>query len=151
VKSPLVFAVLAGLLAGCALGPHASNPTDAANLFTIISTEPASLTGYDLERARITYDVEVTVATHTILWIPTRVPPPTLEEAVAEMLYRGGGDVIVNAEVQRFGWYLPPFYGQEGWRIRGDVVNSKRLRDSTPVQTSQPGGVPDPDYGAGPR
>jgi hypothetical protein len=121
--SRLAAAALAlAVLGGCALGPRPADPIEGVMRFPVLSTEPGPLTGYQLEDARIVRDVEVVVATDVILWVPTRVRPPTLQEAVAQMLHRGRGDVVLNAEVERFGWYVPPFYGREGWRIRGDVA-----------------------------
>jgi hypothetical protein len=115
-------ALVLALLGGCALGPREADPIENAMVFPVLSTEPGPLTGYQLEDARIVRDVEVVVANRIILWVPTRTTPPTLQEAVAQMLRRGRGDVVLNARVERFGWYLPPFYGREGWRIRGDVA-----------------------------
>lgn len=109
-------------LAGCVIQPGPGEGLVPGRRFTYLSTEPGPLAGYPLEDARVVPDIEVVLETRVYFWVPSRVRPPTLEEAVAEALRRGGGNVLVDAEVDRYGWYFPPFYGREGWRVRGDVL-----------------------------
>jgi hypothetical protein len=108
------------LLAGCATP---SEPIRA------LAADPRLLAG-DLPDARsVIRDVEVRVVSHVIFWVPTSGQPPTVEEALAEALDRGRGDVLLNATVDRVAWYVPLLYGEYGWVVRGDVV---RLRDRRP-------------------
>jgi hypothetical protein len=132
---------LALLLAPLAL---AACTTSGATVYTarfpLLSTRTSPLFGYALEGAPRTEDVEVELRAHTILWVPTRTDPPTLEEAVDEVLRRGNGTVLLDAVVDHWWWYVPPFYGQEGWRVRGDVVDARKADEG--AATAEP--APEP-------
>ena len=93
--------------------------------FDALSTQQVPSIGYELEGARRTPDVVAEVMTQTILWIPTNTRPPTLQDAVDAVLHRGGGNVILDAEVEHWWVFVPFLYGQEGWRVRGDVVSAR--------------------------
>ena len=99
--------------------------------FPLITTRTGPLFGYQLEGARRTSGMQVELRSHTILWMPTRVTPPTLEEAIEETLRRGDGNAVVDAVVEHWWWYVPPFYGQEGWRVTGDVVDTRSVPEET--------------------
>lgn len=140
---PRVAVLVAGaaavaMLAGCAL------PIRSHGHFAALSTRSAPVLGFQLDDAQRTRDVEVVVLSQTFLWIPTRTDPPTLEEAVQEVLRRGNGDLVVDAEVDRLFFAIPLLYAQEGWRVRGDVIRSRPRADETPEPD------PDPDPGADP-
>lgn len=121
------------LLLALALAPLAACTSSGSSVyrshFAAISTVQAPLFGYQVEGAPRTLGVEVEIRAHTILWVPTRTDPPTLEEAVSEALRRGRGNLLVNAVVDHWWWYVPPFYGQEGWRVVGDVVRTHESFD----------------------
>ena len=94
--------------------------------FAALSSEPLPTLGYPQDQMLRVPDVAVTVRSHTILWIPTNTRTPTLQDAVDRALERGGGELLVDAEVDHW-WVVVPFlYGQEGWSVRGDVVRSVR-------------------------
>lgn len=114
-------ALLAAL--GCALQtvPHGR--------FAALTTRTAPSLGFQLDGATRTRDVEAVVLSQHFLWIPTRTDPPTLEEAVEQALRRGNGDLLLDVEVDRIFFAVPLLYGQEGWRVRGDVVRSRRPTD----------------------
>ena len=125
---PLAAAFAAAFVAtGCALQtvPHGR--------FAALTTRPAPSLGFQLEdggaRAR---DVEAVGLSQHFLWVPTRTDPPTPAEAVEEALRRGNGDLLLDVEVDRIFFAVPLLYGQEGWRVRGDVVRS-RQRDDEPA------------------
>lgn len=135
--SPLAaLATVALAAAGCALEtvPHGR--------FAALTTRPAPSLGFQLddEGAR-TRDVEAVVLSQHFLWVPTRTDPPTLEEAVDEALRRGNGDLLLDVEVDRIFFAIPLLYGQEGWRVRGDVVRSREHADEAAAPA---GGRPRP-------
>lgn len=130
-----LFVAAASLVAaasGCALqtSPHGR--------FAALSTQASPVLGFQVSGAQITRDVEVVVLSQTFFWIPTRTDPPTLEEAVAEALRRGNGNLLVDAEVDRLFFAIPLLYAQEGWRVRGDVVRSRPAADETPIPDATP-------------
>lgn len=114
-------------LSGCALRmvPHGR--------FDALSTHGVPALGFQIDGAPRTPDVEVVLLSQTFLWIPTRTDPPTLEEAIEEALRRGRGDLLVDAEVDRLFFAFPLLYGQEGWRVRGDVVRTRWQTDEEPA------------------
>jgi len=92
--------------------------------FAALSSEPIPTLGYPKERLRRVTNVSATVSSQIILWIPTNTQTPTLQNAVDSALERGGGKLMVDAEVTHW-WILVPFlYGQEGWTVQGDVVRN---------------------------
>lgn len=109
-------------VAAMALATGACAVPQQRGTFAALSTQPAPVFGYQLEGAPRTRNVEAEIVTRTILWVPSRVEPPTLAEAVDEALRRGNGDVLVDAVVDHWWWYIPLLYGEEGWRVSGDVV-----------------------------
>ena len=111
---------LALALGGCTF--HSPGSASERIRFHALSTNRVPQWGWNLnERVRVK-EVEATVVAHHFLWIPTRPQPPTLQEAIEDALAKGVGDVIVDAVVDHWSWHIPFFYGQEGWRVRGDVV-----------------------------
>jgi hypothetical protein len=134
--APALLAPALLALAGCTT----SGSSVSQGEFVAISTRPSVL-GYAIDDTMPrTRDVEVVLRSHMILWIPTDTQPPTLEQAIEEALRRGRGDVLVNAVVDHFWWYVPPFYGQEGWRVVGDVVRTRlpTLQEPPPAEPGSP-------------
>jgi len=140
LRALLPLLLLAG--AGCALQtvPHGR--------FAALTTRPAPSLGFQVEGAQRMRDVEAVVLSQHILWIPTRTDPPTLAEAVEEALRRGNGDVLVDVEVDRLFFAVPLLYGQEGWRVRGDVIRSRAL--DREVGPAAPSAAPAPGEAAYP-
>jgi hypothetical protein len=124
-------AVIVLASAGCAL------QTTPHGRFAALTTRTAPALGYQLDAAPRTRDVEAVVLSQHFLWVPTRTDPPTLEEAVEEALHRGNGDLLVDVEVDRLFFAIPLFYAQEGWRVRGDVVRTRR-REPPPDPAAAP-------------
>jgi hypothetical protein len=106
--------------------PAEPQPLAAPDHFWAISTEHAPMFGYQLQEFHKVESVEAEVDNHFIFWVPTRPDPARLEDAIAKALYRGNGDVLTDASVQYWSWYIPFLYGEEGWRIRGDVVRTRK-------------------------
>lgn len=145
-RPPAALLALASALAllaasGCALQtvPHGR--------FAALTTRTAPSLGFQVDGTTRTRDVEAVVLSQHFLWIPTRTDPPTLEEAVEKALRRGNGDLLLDVEVDRIFFAVPLLYGQEGWRVRGDVVRSRRTGDggepaSAPPAASDPFAAP---------
>lgn len=96
--------------------------------FAALSSEPVPALGYPIEGSRRVPDVASEVRSHTILWIPTNTDAPTLQDAVDGALRRGGGNLLIDVDVEHWWVFVPFLYGQEGWRVRGDVVRSNDHR-----------------------
>jgi hypothetical protein len=92
--------------------------------FAALSSAPVPTLGYPMEHLARVSNVSATVRSQTILWIPTNTRTPTLQDAVDSALERGGGDLLLDAEVQHWWVFVPLLYGQEGWTVRGDVVRA---------------------------
>ena len=117
MRAPIraLLAVLMLASAGCVTHSH----------FEALSTERVPFLGYQLEGARRVPNVTSEVRTQTIFWIPTNTESPTLQDAIDGALKRGGGNVMVDVDVQHWWVFVPFLYGQEGWRVRGDVVRAE--------------------------
>lgn len=92
--------------------------------FAALSSEPFPALGYAEDNSHVVAGISASVRSHTILWIPTNTRPPTLQDAIDRALERGGGDLLIDAEVEHWWVFVPFVYGQEGWTVRGDVVRS---------------------------
>lgn len=111
-------------LLGLALLAPLAGCTTQHMRFAALSSQPVPTLGWAQEDARRVPDVAATVRSHMIFWIPTNTRTPTLQDAVDHALKRGGGNLLVDAEVEHW-WVIVPFlYGQEGWSVRGDVVRN---------------------------
>jgi hypothetical protein len=130
-RQALAAAVTLLAAAGCAIQtvPHGR--------FAALTTESVPSLGYQLDGAQRIRDVEAVVLSQHFLWVPTRTEPPTLAEAVADALHRGNGDLLVDVEVDRIFFAIPLFYGQEGWRVRGDVIRA-RPREAATAPVTEP-------------
>ena len=117
MRAPIRWLLAVPLLtsAGCVTHSH----------FEALSTERVPFLGYQLEGARRVPDVTSEVRTQTILWIPTNTQSPTLQGAIDGALKRGGGNVLVDVDVEHWWVFVPFLYGQEGWRVQGDVVRAE--------------------------
>ena len=62
--------------------------------------------------------------THIISFIPTK-GNVTPQEAVDNALVAGKGDLMTDAVLYNWFFYIPYIYGQAGWRVRGDVVRTR--------------------------
>jgi len=40
-------------------------------------------------------------------------------------LEKGDGDVMTDAVISSWWWYIPFIYGQNGWTVKGDVVKTR--------------------------
>jgi hypothetical protein len=93
--------------------------------FTVLSNKLVRLSDFNLSRADRQKDIEGTDRLHIIFLLPTK-GNTTLEEAVDDALGKGNGDVMTDATVHHWFWYIPYIYGQEGWSVTGDVVKTRR-------------------------
>jgi len=112
----LFAAVVISLLTGCVV-----NHGD----FNVLSNKTIRLSEFELEKADRAKGVVGKDVTHIIIFIPTG-SDPRFEEAMDDALEKGGGDVMTDAVVKSWGWYIPYVYGQFGWSVKGDVVKTRK-------------------------
>ena len=90
---------------------------------TILSSRNVNLSGLPKARTGTEPRVEGRDVQHVLLFIPV-TGPPNLEEALDRALDEGKGDVMMDAVVYSYWWYIPLLYGQAGWKVKGTVINS---------------------------
>ena len=93
--------------------------------FTVLSNKLVRLSNFELSKADRERGVEGRDVAHIICIIPTKMQI-TLDAAIDDALSKGDGDVLTDAVVHQWGWYIPYIYGQFGWSIVGDVVKTRR-------------------------
>lgn len=93
--------------------------------FTVLSDKLVDTKDFDLSTAKKVDHVTGEDKTRIIVFIPTKANP-SLEGAIDDALEKGGGDVLTDATVYSFGWYIPYIYGESGWRVEGDVVKTRQ-------------------------
>jgi hypothetical protein len=93
--------------------------------FTVISNKMLRLSEFQLGKEERVQGIEGKDIQHIIIFIPVG-SPPTLEGAIDDALEKGDGDVMTDAVITSWNWYIPYLYGQSGWSVRGDVVKTRR-------------------------
>ena len=93
--------------------------------YSVLSNRVLDLKDFDPARAlqKRVY-AEGSSERRIVALFPDRDSFPTLDEAIDKTLEEGGGDLILNAQVLRWHWYIPMIYGTSGWKVVGDVVNT---------------------------
>jgi hypothetical protein len=92
--------------------------------YTVLSNRLVRTSEFELSKREKREDVIGEDVAHIIVLIPTKAQV-TLEEAIENALDAGGGDVLTDAKVWFWSWYIPYIYGQQGWRVEGDVINTR--------------------------
>lgn len=92
--------------------------------FSVVSNKLVRTSGFELGKADRVRGIEGKEITHIIIFFPTG-GPPTLEGALDDALEKGGGDVMTDAVITSWSWYIPYLYGQMGWGVKGDVVKTR--------------------------
>ena len=93
--------------------------------FTVLSSKLIRLSDFELSQAERTRNVEGRDVAHIIIIIPTK-QAASLEDAINDALAKGNGDVMTDAVIHSWAWYIPYIYGQSGWKVKGDVVRTRR-------------------------
>ena len=115
MRQIIVVAGLALLLAGCVV---------RQGDFTVLSDKLVDAKNFDLSQATQKGRVTGEDKARIIVFFPTKANP-SLEGAIDDALEKGGGDVLVDAVVHSYNWYIPYIYGESGWRVEGQVVKTR--------------------------
>ncbi len=91
--------------------------------FTVLSDKLVRTSDFDLSKADRKTNITGEDVAHIIILFPTGAP--TLKGAMDDAFRKGNGDVLTDAVVSTWFWYIPYIYGQAGWRVTGDVVNTR--------------------------
>ncbi len=92
--------------------------------FSVASNKLLRLSEFELDKADRAKGVVGKDVQHIVIFFPIG-GPPTLEGAMDDALEKGGGDVMTDAVIKSWGWYIPYIYGQGGWSIEGDVLKTR--------------------------
>jgi hypothetical protein len=92
--------------------------------FTVLSNKLVQTSEFDLSSTESVQHVRGEEISHIIVFIPT-IAQPTLEGAIDDALRKGGGDVMTDAVIHYYNWYIPFIYGRVGWSVEGDVVKTR--------------------------
>jgi hypothetical protein len=92
--------------------------------FTVLSNKVVRTSEFELEKSNRVRGVVGRDVQHIILFIPIS-GAPTLEGAMDAAFEMGRGDVMTDAVVKSWSWYIPLIYGQSGWSVSGDVVTTR--------------------------
>lgn len=93
--------------------------------FTVLSNKVVRLSQFELSKADRVKNVVGKEVQHLIILFPIG-PAPTLDGALDDAFRKAGGDVMTDAVVHSWGWYIPYIYGQSGWSVEGDVVKTRK-------------------------
>lgn len=76
---------------------------------------------FDRDKAGALNDMEAEDVS-SIVFVVTTDLPPLIDEAANNLLNKGGGNVIVDATIERSSWYIPLIYGENTITVRGKVM-----------------------------
>jgi hypothetical protein len=93
--------------------------------FSVLSNKLTRLSEFEVDKADRVKNVVGKDVQHIVIFFPIS-GPPTIEGAIDNALEKGGGDLMTDAVVSSWGWYIPYIYGQNGWSVKGDVVKTRR-------------------------
>lgn len=93
--------------------------------FTVLSNKIIRLSEFELDKADRAKGLVGKDVQHIIIFFPT-CGPPTLAGALDDAFEKGSGDVMTDAVVHSWAWYIPYIYGQAGWKVKGDVVKTRK-------------------------
>jgi hypothetical protein len=93
--------------------------------FTVVSNKLVRLSEFEIDKAERQRRITGQDVQHIIIFFPTS-GPPTLDGAMDNAFDEGDGDVMTDATIKSWGWYIPYIYGQQGWSIKGDVVKTRK-------------------------
>lgn len=115
-KRALITILISLFLAGCA-----TRQGD----FTVISNKMLRLSEFELDKKDRVKGVVGEDVAHIIIFFPTK-GTVTLEDAMDNAFEKTDGDVMTDAVVTSWGFYIPYIYGQMGWKVEGDVVKTRK-------------------------
>ena len=92
--------------------------------FSVLSNKLIRTADFELSKADRVAGIEGKDVQHTILFFPFG-SAPTLEGALDDAFEKGGGDVMTDAVVRSYWYYIPLIYGQAAWKVKGDVVKTR--------------------------
>jgi hypothetical protein len=93
--------------------------------FTVISNKLVRLSQFKIDQADRKRNFTGKDVQHIIIFFPTS-GQPTLDGAMDNAFDEGEGDVMTDATIKSWGWYIPYIYGQSGWSIKGDVIKTRK-------------------------
>jgi len=93
--------------------------------FSVASNKLLRLSEFELDKADRIRGVVGKDVQHIIILFPTS-GPPTIDGAMDDAFRKSGGDVLTDATIKSWAWYIPYIYGQAGWSVEGDAVKTRR-------------------------
>lgn len=61
---------------------------------------------------------------HIVCVVPTK-SNPNLNDALNDVFRNTDSDLMTDAEIKSWWWYVPYIYGQVGWSVSGDAVKTR--------------------------
>jgi hypothetical protein len=92
--------------------------------FTVLSNKLIDTQNFDLNDID-RHTVVGEEVQHVIVFVPTR-SRPTLEGALDNAFDQSSGDVLTDAVIKSWNFYLPFIYGQAGWKVEGTAVKTRK-------------------------
>ena len=92
--------------------------------FTVLSNRLIDTHNFNLnikDRKKVTGED----VSRIIIFIPTS-GPPTLEGAIDDALDKSGGDVLTDAVIYYWDFYIPCIYGEKGWQVKGTAIKTRQ-------------------------
>ena len=93
--------------------------------FSVISNKLVRTSEFELDKADRAKGIVGKEAQHIIIIFPFG-STPTLGGALDDAFEKGGGDVMTDAVVKTYFFWIPYIYGQSAWVVKGDVVKTRK-------------------------
>jgi uncharacterized lipoprotein YajG len=93
--------------------------------FTVLSNKLVDTRHFHVDTTKVQKNVEGKDVSHIIVLFPTKANP-NINDALNDVFRNTDSDVMINATVYSWGWYIPYIYGQAGWSVKGDAIKTRQ-------------------------
>lgn len=93
--------------------------------FTVLSKNVVDLDNLDLSTQKKVENIEGTSRGHIVVFIPCGETNPNVESAMTEVFKKADGDLLTDASVTSYFFWIPYIYGQFGVTVEGDVIKTR--------------------------
>ena len=92
--------------------------------FTVMSNKIVDIKNFDLGKSERIKGVTGENMEHIIIFIPTGVP--SITNALNDAFDKTDTDIMTDVTLKSWYWYIPYIYGNAGWDVSGDAINTRR-------------------------
>lgn len=93
--------------------------------FTVLSNRLVDIKNFHVDTEKKMNNVTGKDVSHIIVFVPTKANP-NLNDALNDVFRNTDADVMTDAEITSWHWYIPYIYGQSAWQVKGDALKTRK-------------------------